>query len=77
MILRVFIDFFFWVKQVVGWSKNPCNLILVIGFKFGTNLTVISSLNCWDQSIIVRSTWDFKYDHWITNLIMGEQSKFG
>ena len=51
MILEVFIDFFFfWVKQAIGWSKSICNLILTVGFNFGENLTVISSLNRWIKS---------------------------
>ena len=54
---------FFWVKIVVGWSKNLCNLIIVVGFYFCANLTVKSSLNYWDQSITVGSSQDFKYDH--------------
>ena len=52
MILEVFIDFFR-VKQAIGWSKCLCNLILTVGFKFGENLNVRSSLNRWDQSITV------------------------
>ena len=43
MILEVFIDFFD-VKITVGWSKNICNLIIVVGFNFGANMTVRSSL---------------------------------
>ena len=63
MILEVFIDFFFFVKIAVGWSKNLCNLIIAVEFNFCANLTVRSSLNCWDQSIIIGSSQDFKYDH--------------
>ena len=59
MILEVFIDFF-GVKQAIGWSKYLCNLILAVGFNFGENLTVKSFLNCWDQSITVGSSQDFK-----------------
>ena len=55
MILEVFIDFF-WVKITVRWSKNICNLIIVVGFNFGANMTVRSSLNRWDQSITVGSS---------------------
>ena len=55
MILEVFIDFFR-VKQAIGWSKYISNLILTIGFNFGENLIVRSSLNRWDQSIIVGSS---------------------
>ena len=55
--------FFFLVKIVVGWSKNLCNLIIVVGFNFFANLTVRSSLNCWEQSITVGSSQDFKSDH--------------
>ena len=58
MILDVFK--IFWVKIVVGWSNNLCNLIIVVGFNFYTNLTVRSSLNYWDQSITVGSSHDFK-----------------
>ena len=36
---------FFWVKITVGWSKNICNLIIAVGFNFGANMTVRSSLN--------------------------------
>ena len=61
MILKVFIDYFF-VKIVVGWSKNLCNLIITVGFNFYANLTVRSSLNCKDQSITVGSSQDFKSD---------------
>ena len=45
MILEVFIFFFFWVKITVGWSKSICNLIIAVGFNFGANMTVRSSLN--------------------------------
>ena len=62
MSLEVFINFF-WVKIVVGWSKKLCNLIITVGFNFYANLTVRSSLNCWDQSITVGSSQDFKSDH--------------
>ena len=58
MILYVFK--IFWVKIAVGWSNNLCNLIIVVGFNFCTNLTVRSSLNYWDQSITVGSSQDFK-----------------
>ena len=56
MILEVFIDFFFWVKITVGWSKNICNLIIAVGFNFGANMTVRSSLNRSDQSITIGSS---------------------
>ena len=62
MILEVFIDFF-GIKIVVEWSKNLCNLIIAVGFIFCANLTVRSSLNCWDQSITIGSSRDFKSDH--------------
>ena len=55
MILEIFIDFF-GVKITVGWSKNICNLIIAVGFYFGANLTVRSSLNRSDQSITVGSS---------------------
>ena len=38
--------FLFFIKIAVGWSKNLCNLIIVVGFNFCANLTVKSSLNC-------------------------------
>ena len=47
---------FFFVKITVGWSKNICNLIIVVGFNFGVNMTVRSSLNHSDQSITVGSS---------------------
>ena len=55
MILEVFIVFFL-VKITVGWSKNICNLIIAVGFNFGANMTVRSSLNRSDQSITVGSS---------------------
>ena len=58
MILEVFR--FLWVKIVVEWSKNLCNLIIAVGFNFCANLTVRFSLNCWDQSITVGSSQNFK-----------------
>ena len=33
-----------------------CNLILVVGFNFGANLTIRSSLNRWDQFITIGSS---------------------
>ena len=42
MILGVFIEFF-GVKIAIGLSKNHCDLILTVGFDFGSNLTVGSS----------------------------------
>ena len=54
MILKVFIVFL--VKITVGWSKYICNLIIAVGFNFGANMTVRSSLNRSDQSIIVGSS---------------------
>ena len=62
MILKVFI-YFLGVKIVIGWSKNLCNLIIAVGFNFCANLTVRSSLKCWDQSITVGSSQDFQSDH--------------
>ena len=47
---------FFFVKITVGWSKNICNLIIAVGFNFGVNMTVRSSLNHSDQSITVGSS---------------------
>ena len=43
--------------------KNLCNLIIVVGINFGANLTVITFLNRWDQSITIGSSQDLKYDH--------------
>ena len=71
MILEVFINFFFRVKQAIRWSKYLCNLILAIGFNFGENLTIRSSLSRWDQSITVGSSQDFKSSRWIKNLTVG------
>ena len=42
---RGYLKIFFWVKLVIGWSKNLCNLILAVGFNFGVNMTVRYSLN--------------------------------
>ena len=39
MILWVFIEFF-GVKLTIGLSKNHCDLILIVGFDFGSNMTV-------------------------------------
>ena len=55
MILEIFIVFF-WVKLTVGWSKNICNLIIAVGFNFGENMTVRSSLKRSDQSITIGSS---------------------
>ena len=44
-------------------KKNLCNLIIAVGFNFCSNLTIISSLNCWDQSITIGLSQDFKSDH--------------
>ena len=63
MILEVFIDFFFCQNSCWIIKKNLCNLIITVGFNFCANLTVKSSLNCWDQSITVGSSQDFKSDH--------------
>ena len=57
--------FFFFVKIAVGWSKNLCNLIIVVGFNFYANLTVKSSLNRWDQSIIVGQVIILNLTIWI------------
>ena len=64
------IDFFL-SKNVIGWSKYICNLIITVGFYFGENLTVRFSLNYWNQSITVRSSQDFKFGYWIKNLTVG------
>ena len=39
MILGVFIKIF-GVKIAIGLSKNRCDLLLTVGFDFGSNLTV-------------------------------------
>ena len=46
MILGVFIEFFE-VKIAIGLSKNLCDLILTVGFDFGSNLAVGSSYIRW------------------------------
>ena len=43
---RVFIEFF-GVKIAIELSKNRCDLILTVGFDFGSNLTVGSSYIRW------------------------------
>ena len=54
----------FFLGQNSRWMvKNLCNLIIAVGFNFCANLTVRYSLNCWDQSITVGSSQDFKSDH--------------
>ena len=63
--------FFFWGQKAIGWSKYICNLILTVGFNFGENMTVRSSLNRWDQSITVGSSRDFKFSCGIKNLTVG------
>ena len=68
MILEAFIDFFFWAKQAIRWSRYLCNLILIVGFNFSESMTVRSSLNRWDQSITVGSSQDFKSGRWKKNL---------
>ena len=40
--------------NVLTWTHNLCNLILVIEFNFGANLTVISFLTCWDRIRILN-----------------------
>ena len=39
MILGVFIEFF-GVKVAIGLSQNRCDLFLIVGFDFYSNLTV-------------------------------------
>ena len=39
MILRVFIKIFK-VKIVIELSKNRCDLIVTVGFDFGSNMTI-------------------------------------
>ena len=63
--------------NVLTCTHNLCNLILAVGFNFGVNLIVRSSLNYWDQSITVESSQNLKSDYWIANSTVGEHSKFG
>ena len=42
MILGVIIEFF-GVKIAIGLSKNRCDSFLIVGFDFGSNMTVGSS----------------------------------
>ena len=63
--------------NVLICTHNLFTLIIAVRFNFGANLTVRSSLNCWDQSITVGSSQDLKFDCWISNLTVGEHSKFG
>ena len=64
MILEVFIEFFIFLGQNsrLMVKKYLCNLIIAVGFNFGANMTIRSSLNRWDQSLTVGSSQDFKYD---------------
>ena len=71
MILEVFIDFFLGSNKLLDGQKYICNLNLAIGFNFGENLAVRSSLNRWDQSITVGSSQDFKSSRWIKNITVG------
>ena len=41
------------MHNVLTCTRNICNLNIAIGFNFVANMTVRSSLNRWDQSIIV------------------------
>ena len=63
--------FIFFGQKAIGWSKYICNLILTVGFNFGENMTIRSSLNRWDQSITVGSSRDFKFSREIKNLTVG------
>ena len=57
MILEVFIEFFFFGGQNNLWMvKKYCNLIITVGFNFGANMTVRSSVNRLNQSITVESS---------------------
>ena len=49
MILGIFIEFFE-VKIVFELSKNRCDLIIIVGFDFGLNLTVGSTYLRWKSS---------------------------
>ena len=48
--------------NVLTSTHNLCNLIILVEFNFGVNLTDRYSLSHWDQSIIVRSSYDLKFD---------------
>ena len=54
-IVWVFIDFFFFVKLVVGLSNSRCKLILVIRLKFGSHLAIRSLYGRWKQILVVGS----------------------
>ena len=54
MILRVFIEFF-GVKIAIRLSKNHCDLILTVGFDFGSYLTVGNQSKPLDQASNLKS----------------------
>ena len=70
MILGVFIEFF-GVKTVVGLSKNRCDLFITVEFDFGSNLTVGSSYIRYKLFWTVRSSFRFKINCWIKNIVVG------
>ena len=57
-------------------KKNIFNLIIAVGFNFCANMTVISSLNCWDQSITVGLSQDFKSNHLDISPIYSDISRY-
>ena len=75
MILEVFI-YIFLGQITVGWSKNICNLIITVVFNFSANMTIKYSLNRWDQSITVGSSYDFKYDNFDIFSIYPDMSRY-
>ena len=56
--------------------KNLCNLIIAVGFNFCANLTVRSSLNCWDQFITVGSSQDFKSNRFFLLIFPSNDYRF-
>ena len=76
MILGVFIEFF-GVKIAIGLSKNRCDLFLIVGFDFGSNLTVGSSYIRQKSFYTVRSSFRFKINRWITKIAVGLFKKGG
>ena len=54
--------------NVLTCTQYLCNLILAVGFTFGANLTVRSSLNHSNQFITIGSSQNLKFDCWIVNM---------
>ena len=67
MILGVFIEFF-GVKIAIELSKNRCDLFLIVGFDFDSNLTIGSSYISYKSFWTVRSSVGFKINRWIKNI---------